>query len=197
LYECARNNPVSIVDTDGHELKVAAELQTPVATMRDESPSFNAELGAHEGSGPDLTIQFGATPNDPNGQPSIGSTNVPLPVTHEPTTTDDDNPHHYGPYHGATVTINNSISNDQNKVEDTLGHEIGHVNDARTNTDQYGRESQHTKETKGKTYHDSRPEEQAAIRFNNRVKLERKQHKREQKEQQKHEKRAAKHDKKS
>ena len=198
LYSYTRNNPAAIVDTDGHELKIADDLKSTIATMREESSTFNAELAAHEGPGPpNLTYQVGPTPNDPNGQPSDASTNVPLAVTHEPTTEEDSDPHHYGPYHGATVTITPSVRGDQTKLQDDVGHETGHVHEARTNTDQYGRESQHTRDTNGKTPHDDRPEERHANDFKNQVNAERKEHKKERKEQQKHDKRAAKHDKKS
>ncbi len=81
LYHYALNNPLTVVDTDGHELKVAAELQGQVSTMRKESTSFNAELSAYEGAhAPNLTIQFGPTPNDPSGIPSIGNTEAHVGV---------------------------------------------------------------------------------------------------------------------
>jgi hypothetical protein len=90
-------------------------------------------------------------------------------------------PNRYGGYKGSTVTINDSISKDSKQVENTLAHEIGHVRDARTNTDQFGKESQHTRETKGAMPHDSRPEEKAANKFKDEVNSERKQFKKEHK----------------
>ena len=79
LYSYVLNNPLIIVDTDGHELIVAAELQATVTTMRRESTSFNAEMSAYEGkNAPNLNISFAHTANDPSGEPSLGKTSVPL-----------------------------------------------------------------------------------------------------------------------
>ncbi len=184
LYAYVRNNPLSVVDTDGHELIVAAALQQTVTTMRQQSPSFNAELSAHEGANsPNLTINFGATPNDPGGQPSIGNTSAMLqPLSTEATISrpDLDGGPEYQ-YKGATVTINDSISGDSKQVGDTLGHEVGHVHDARTNTNEFGDESHHTAATHGKTPHDQRPEEKTANAFKDKVNAERKATQKEQK----------------
>jgi RHS repeat-associated protein len=186
LYGYAQNNPLKIVDTDGHELIVASQLQSTVNTMRQQSASFNAELSAHEGANaPNLTIKFGATPNDPGGQPSIGNTSAALSVDGIGTISRPDEDSGVYGYHGATVTINDSISGDSKEVSDTLGHEVGHVNDARTNTTEFGRDSEHTKETHGKTPHDSRPEEQRANAFKNKVNNERKESQKEQKREKK------------
>lgn len=145
-YAYTRNNPLRYVDPDGYELRVAAELQQTVTTMRQESPSFNAELAAHEGTGPNLTIKYGATANDPGGQPSIGLTNAQISIAGiEPMAApfqDWSSGVQYGGYKGATVTINDSIKDDKGQIEGTLAHEIGHVNDARTNTNNYGKQGQ-------------------------------------------------------
>ena len=171
-YVYTRNNPLRYVDPDGYELKVAAELQQTVTAMREQSPSFNAELAAHEGNGPDLTIQFGNSADDPSGLPSTGSTSAKYyPIGPEPIPApypDWDNGVQYGGYKGAVVTISNTIKGDSTQVEDTMAHEVGHVHDARTNTDVYGKQSQHTKETHGATPHDKRPEEVTANKFKDR-----------------------------
>jgi RHS repeat-associated protein len=185
LYQYGLNNPLTVVDTDGHELKVAKDLQDQVSTMRQQSPSFNAELSAYEGpNAPNLTIQFGATPNDPSGQQSIGNTDAPLSVdlvvSHDPK---DDN-FSYGPPKDTTITVNDSIKGDSNQVKDVLGHETGHAHDARTNSNQYGHDSQHTKETKGKTPHDTRPEEKRANDFKDTVNHEMKQYQKDHKHDQ-------------
>lgn len=185
LYQYGLNNPLTVIDTDGHELKVAVELQDQVATMRQQSPSFNAELSAYEGAkAPNLTIQFGATPNDPSGQPSIGNTSAPvsvdLVVSHDPK---DDN-YLYGPPKDTTITVNDSIKGDSKQVQDVLGHETGHAHDARTNSNQYGHDSEHTKETKGKTPHDDRPEEKRANQFKDTVNHEMKQYQKDHKHDQ-------------
>jgi RHS repeat-associated protein len=189
LYQYALNRPLTLFDTDGHDLTVATELQPTVNALRQQSPSFNAELSAHEGPGsPNLTIKFGPTPNDPGGQATTGNTSATISVVGlEPLTSSDQSDEdavEYGGYKGATVTINSSISSDSDAVDKTVAHEVGHVHDARTNTDQYGKDSEHTKATHGKQDHDSRPEEKRANQFKDRVIRERKEFK----EEQKHEK---------
>ncbi len=187
LYTYVRNIPTTKVDVDGHDLKVAPELHAKVDLHRTESTTFNAELAAHEGPGsPNLTIQVGPTANDPNGQPSTGITNSQA-VPHIETISDpNEDSTHYGNYAGSTVTINSNQHGDA--VDDVLDHEMGHVNDARTNTDQSFRDSQHTKDTHGKQPHDDRPEEKKANAFKDKVKKEREQHKKDQKEEEKRKK---------
>ena len=95
-------------------------------------------------------------------------------------------------YKGADVTLNSSIMGDPGKIQDVLKHEVGHVNHDRTDPTTAVREDQHTRDTHGATPHDSRPEEQAANRFKDRVTTEQKQFKKEQKELNKEKKRKAK-----
>ena len=165
MYVYTRNNPLKYIDPDGHDLTIAPELVDDVLQHMRESTSFNAEMNAHVGLGsPDLIIQSGPTPNDPSGLPSTGNTEGHIgggPVNTCGTTTcvQEDRPY---TYKGATVTINTSVMGDKDAKNGVLDHETGHVHDARTNTQQYQSDSQHTKDTKGKTPHDSRPEEQLA-----------------------------------
>jgi len=175
LYSYVNNNPTTTRDPDGHELYVAPELQDWVNEMRTQSSSFSAELAAHEGpNNPDLTINTGSTPNDPNGSPSTGNTSASIGggpvVTCSPNCVPTDRPY---TYKGATVTVNDSVKGDKDKSQDVLGHEVGHVHDARTNTDQYHKDNQTTQQTKGKTPHDERPEEQRANQYKKRVNQER------------------------
>jgi len=177
LYAYALNNPLKLVDTDGHDLVVAAELQSVVTQLRQESPTFDAELSAHEGpNSPNLTINTGKTPNDPDGSPSIGNTSAVIgggPVLDcSPNCVPVDKPY---TYNGATVTVSDSVTGDKSQTQDVLGHEVGHVHDARTNTDQYHKDSQNTQQTKGKTPHDNRPEEQRANQFKDKINQEKKQ----------------------
>jgi len=183
LYAYALNNPLKLVDTDGHELVVAAKLQNTVTQLRQQSPSFNAELAAHEGpNSPNLTITTGKTPNDVDGSPTTGDTNAPLlggPVLDcSPNCVTVDRPY---TYNGAIVTVNDSVTGDKGQTQDVLGHEVGHVHDARTNTNQYHKDNQNTQQTKGKTpgctenCHNKRPEEQRANQFKDTVKAEKKQ----------------------
>jgi len=174
-YSYTNNNPLRYVDPDGRELIVAQELQKTVATMRQESTSFNGELAAHEGNGPNLTIRLGPTPNDAGGGPTIGNSILPDIEPMLAPFQDWSSGTQYGNYRGATVTISNTIKGDSSQVEGTLAHEVGHVHDARTNTDIYGKQSAYTKETHGAKLHDSRPEEQTANKFKASVADERKQ----------------------
>jgi len=187
LYSYTLNNPLILVDTDGHELKVAAELQDTVATMRKESASFNGELSNYEGPGaPNLNIGFGTTPNDPSGAQSIGNTStslIPTPdVVRDPTNPDDDGTSYSQPKNPTTtITISDKIKGDADTVNNTVKHEVGHANDARQNTNKFGHDSQRTKETKGKTPHDDRPEEKRANAFKDKVNKEMKQYEKEHK----------------
>jgi RHS repeat-associated protein len=193
LYTYVRNVPTVNVDADGHDLKVAPELQAAVATLRQESPSFDAELAAHEGKDrPNLDITSGPTPNDPNGQPSTGNTSASLDWYMVVISSNNEDPIHYSRYTGATVTINTSILGDENQVEDVMSHEVGHVNHARTKPDENGRESAHTHFTHGAQDHDQRPEEKKANEFKEKVKADRKRYK----EAQARAKKAEKHKKK-
>jgi RHS repeat-associated protein len=180
LYAMVNDNPESFADLDGHDLVVAAELQTVVTQLRNESPSFNAELKAYEGpNAPNLTIKFGATPNDPSGAPTIGSTDVPLVpspvVVNIPPGPDEDGTVYSLPKNPTTtITISNTISNNKDAVEDTTKHEVGHAHDARTDTNRYGHDSTKTSRTKGKTPHDDRREERKANEFKDKVNKEQK-----------------------
>jgi RHS repeat-associated protein len=190
LYSYVNNNPTTTRDPDGHELYVAPELQDWVNEMRTQSPSFEAELAAHDGpNNPNLTINTGNTPNDPDGSPTTGNTSASIgggPTLQ--TTVMDCNSGGCAPvsqsdgykYKGATVTVNDSVKGDKDQSQDVLGHEVGHVHDARTNTDQYHKDSQTTRQSKGKTpgctanCHDKRPQEQRANQYKDKVNQERK-----------------------
>jgi RHS repeat-associated protein len=182
LYSYVRNVPTSFVDPNGHDLKIDPQLQASVDKLRQQSPSFNAELAAHEGQGsPNLTVKIGPTPNDPNGQPSTGHTSASMSIKIEPITSADEDPDHYDNYSGAVVTINNKVG--EGDRDEVMKHEIGHVHDDRTNTDQAGRDSQHTKVTHGKTPHDDRPEEKRANQFKDKVTREQKEYQKKEKDQ--------------
>ncbi len=147
-------------------LRLKRALPPPFPGGRADSQKWALSPLFHEGNGPDLTVKYGATPNDPNGQPSIGNTNAsisvvgiePMPAPFE----DWSSGTQYGGYKGATVTISNKIKGDKGRVEGTMAHEIGHVHDARTNTNIHGKQSQYTKQTGGAKEHDKRPEEKTA-----------------------------------
>jgi hypothetical protein len=84
--------------------------------------------------------------------------------------------------HPPDILVNNSVKDDPSKVQDVIGHETGHVHHDRTDPTTAVKESQHTKDTKGATPHDSRPEEKAANAFKAQVKAEQKQYQKEQKQ---------------
>lgn len=184
----ANNSPLVLVDTDGHDLKVAKELQGTVNTLRQQSPAFDSALHAYEGANsPNLTITFGATPNDPSGVPSIGNTDLPLvaspAIISDPKTPSDDGTVYSTPKDSTTtITISDSIKGDAKAVSNVTKHEVGHAVDGRTNTNQYGHDSQKTKETNGKTPHDDRPEEKRANAFKDVVTKEQKQYQKDHKQ---------------
>ena len=97
------------------------------------------------------------------------------------------------PISRSLVTIDTSIANDGGKVRSVLSHEVGHIDDARTNTAQNLLDSAVTKRNKGSTPHDRRPEEQRANNFRDRVTAERKQFGKVNKQCNKQLKRAEKH----
>jgi RHS repeat-associated protein len=111
LYSMVTDDPESFVDLNGHELTVAPELLVWVTELRSQSPSFDAELKAHEGpNNPNLTIQTGKTPNDVDGSPSTGNTATiitggPVNVC-SPDCVSEDRPYHYN---AAVVTVNDSV----------------------------------------------------------------------------------------
>ena len=90
-------------------------------------------------------------------------------------------------YKGSDVLINDSVKNDPSKVQDVLEHETGHVHQNRTDPNQSVKDAQHTKDTKGATPHDQRPEEKQANAFKAQVKAEQKQHQKEERQRQKEE----------
>ncbi len=188
LYSYVQNNPATLGDPDGHELRVADDLQETVTSMRKQSSTFNDELGTYEGSnaGADLEIDFGETPDDPSGAPSSGDTHVPLQVNmdliHDIHNPDDDGNKFSLPQHPTIkITINNNIKGDKSAVQGTVAHEVGHGHDARKNPNRYGHDSFKTKETKGKTPHDQRPEEKRANEFKDTVLNEMQQYKKDHK----------------
>jgi RHS repeat-associated protein len=203
LYSYALNNPLIIIDTDGHELTVAPGLQAAVTQMRQESVSYNEELSAYEGpNSRNLVIGFGSTPDDPSGLPSIGNTNVPLQVDltvpldfYDPNTGallsgSNDDGYSYSLQSNATITItiNDSIRNDVGLVKEVLRHETGHAHDARTDTNRFGHDRQHTRETHGSQNHDDRQEEKKANEFKQQVEGEMRKWEAEQRKREKDEK---------
>jgi RHS repeat-associated protein len=187
LYSYVQNNPTTMGDPDGHEVKVDPALSAAVTLLAAQSPTFANELKAHDGpNNPDLVIKSGATPTDADGvTPTNGNTSARIaPEAGGFVDTDD--------YHGSVVTINQSIAGQTDQVMDAMGHEVaGHVHDARTNTEQYWNDYLYTQQHHGQTpncksnCHDQRPEEQRANNANAQVKNERADYQKQKKEQEK------------
>lgn len=65
MYQYSRNNPITMVDPDGREVKVAQELQKSFDHLM-KSPSFRNAVAPYQGkNNPDLTIGRGKLGNDP------------------------------------------------------------------------------------------------------------------------------------
>jgi RHS repeat-associated protein len=178
LYSYVRNNPLKFIDELGEAIKYASPaLEVYSNTMRAQSPSYNAALQGFEGDGaPDMVFQVGDAGMDANGvDKAIGLASTSIaPGSTIYGTHDDPNAVIQVPdkLKSVTVTIDTSIAKDGSQVKSVMAHEVGHGNDARTNTAQYQSDGQRTKQTKGSTAHDSRPEEKRANDFRDRVKKE-------------------------
>jgi RHS repeat-associated protein len=179
LYSYVRNNPLKFIDETGEAIKYASQkLEVYSNTMRAQSPSYNAALQGFERAGaPDITFQVGNAGLDADGvSKAIGLASTSIaPGSTIYGTPDDPNAVIQVPdkLKGVTVTIDTSIAKDGSQVKSTLAHEVGHANDARTNTAQYQSDSARTKQTKGSTPHGNRPEERRANDFRDRVNKER------------------------
>ncbi len=189
LYSYVRNNPLKYFDDTGEAVKVASkQLEVPINVMRAESTSADTALGGYEGpDAPDITLVIGAAGFDADEKtPVIGKTTASIV---EPRTTygTPDDPEAIikvpAQLKVVTVIIDSSIAKNRKKLENTLAHEIGHADDARTNTAQYLADSRRTNETRGATEHGKRPEEKRANRFRDRVNKERREHRKNSKKQ--------------
>ena len=170
LYTYVRNNPLKYIDDIGEELKYASDkLKAISEALRAESSDYNEALKAHEGNGaPDLLITFGDAGKDISGIKAIGLTSPDLSDEKYncPTENCTTIP---AMYYGATITIDDSIKSDNEQVEKTLAHEVGHDNDARTDPKQYIDRGEKTKSPQGIKDHDKRPEEEVANKFRDKV----------------------------
>ena len=185
LYSYVRNNPLKFVDETGREIVYAdRRLQIISDARRQQSTGYNSNLQGFEGPGSrTLTIQYGPTPNDPDGSPTSGLFSgkiapaimdcSPDCVVKTPTTLT-----------GGTITVNEKLTGDPNQTSDTLAHEVSHANDARTNPQRFSTEK--NTDANGKIIpHDSRPVEQRAINGANQSNQERRDFKKRNPEQNK------------
>jgi len=173
-YAYVRNNPLILLDPNGEAITYASECQqNSLNAARDQSPTLDAALEGFEGAGaPNLTFQygdagmdadkvhkrdavttyrFGVNDSDPGTNTCIGKPN-PKTAT----------------LNSSTITINPSLRNES----DVTFHEIGHANDARTNTAQTYNDVDKTQKTNGEQPWGCRPEEQRANEFEETVKQE-------------------------
>ncbi len=216
IYMYARNNPLRYIDLSGFEIIYASpELEAISNALRASSATYDAALKGYEGKdAPNLLVQFGDAGFDADGKtkatgmatPSIqqakpagehwGSVkdadgNV-IPDKHIITV----NPAVPAKVISATITIDNSLKGNTSEIEGALGHEVGHVDDARKNPDTFLANSQQTAAEKGKTPHDKRPNEIVANAFEKTVLAEKQATQKAQEQKQKEEKKREKDEKK-
>jgi RHS repeat-associated protein len=171
LYSYVGNNPLSYVDSDGHDPDVNfqnQDLEDMFNRIAAESPSFSSELDAAKA--------------DHNIQVTVNEVGVQKLPDHAPG--------------DAVVTLNSDgsikvVINVKRDDERTSEHELGHEKDARTNTAQFRADGKQDAKVKGgpnEKPRDERPIEQRANKFRDQVEKERKQHRQEEKERKRREK---------
>jgi hypothetical protein len=181
-YAYVRNNPLAFVDLAGEEITYASDAQKIMLDQaRAKSASLNSALAGFEGAGaPNLTFKYGDAGKDANNIDNAeGVTNAPISpgqyddaaIAGEPTTEANTDPAKTNLQGGATITIDDSVKGTGGEKDATI-HEIGHANDARTNSKQYLYDSKRTKDSNGATPHDQRPEEGRANKFKDKVNSE-------------------------
>ncbi|MFN0279181.1 MAG: RHS repeat domain-containing protein [Pyrinomonadaceae bacterium] len=209
IYLYARNNPLKYVDISGEEIFYATpEIKAASDDLRLKSATYDNALKGFEGKdAPNLTLQFGDAGFDANGvdkATGLASTSILPERTIEDGSNMDANDPNAVPtittkpaeLKDATITIDNSIKDNAEKVAENLGHEVGHVDDARNNPKQYSADSNKTKAEKGRTPHDERPQEKRANNFEKTVMKEKKDYEKAEKKRLKEEKERQKKEKK-
>jgi len=165
-YTYTWNNPVVYVDLNGHELKVADALLATVTKLEKESTTFKAEMDAARNSN---KYNVSIEPKDPFQKVAAATVTI---------TADD--------------TINVEIKVDPG-AEGDLAHEVGHGNDARTNTEQFKQDAADLNKQKesafpNKVNDDDSPLDKRAEQFRKQVDMEKKQYRKEEKERKRKEK---------
>ena len=171
LYGYVRNNPMSSVDTDGHEIIYASDLKN-AQLVKDSvkailsDPHTSANLSGYVGpNSPNLTIQSGdlsagdtrtvnpdgsvtTTTVQGNTAPDIQTSTITSNgVTSAPETT----------LTGATITIDNRTS--KGDTPGVMVHESVHAGEAQANPAKFAADA---KAEKANPNHDQRPQEQRA-----------------------------------
>jgi RHS repeat-associated protein len=131
LYSYVQNNPTTVGDPDGHDPNPDirykdSQSQQQFERISNESESFRNEVNAAKADhNMDVTVQ------------QVGVQQMPDHAPADATAQRDAN----GVVH---MTINTNPSDDSNAA-----HELGHVKDARTNTDQFFKDALQDKKDKG------------------------------------------------
>lgn len=182
MYQYGRNNPITMIDPDGREVKIATqELQKSFDHLM-KSEKFRNAVAPFQGEGkPDLIIQRGQLPNDriETNRPTLGltkSSTIPSIQTCSSATDCTNSP---AKLKEATVTIDDRVKEGTGKeqIDGVLGHEISHVNDHERDPQGSIDETNRNANLR----HDDRSEEQRADRFSNDVRKEVKQEEKQEK----------------
>jgi len=168
LYAYVLNNPLILVDTDGHKVTFASEgLEKDFTEIAKESPSFRAELAAARADDrTDVIIREPGVSALPDHAPADALVTAKADGT--------------GP---VKVVITAKVGDKEDQA-----HEMGHEKDARTNTKELMKDGNKTANDKGGPNalpHNDRPEEKRADAFKKTVNQERKQYQKEQKQKKK------------
>ncbi|MGB7621534.1 MAG: RHS repeat-associated core domain-containing protein, partial [Terriglobia bacterium] len=184
MYQYGRNNPITMVDPDGREVRIATqELQKSFDHLM-KSSKFSNAVAPFQGKGkPDLIIQRGQLPNDrvETERPTLGLTKSSIVPSIQTCSSATDCTSSPAKLKEATVTIDDRVKEGTGKeqIDGVLGHEISHVNDSEK--DPQGSIDETNRNAN--LHHDDRSEEQRADGFSNDVRKEVKQEeKREKKE---------------
>lgn len=171
LYSYVQNNPLSTSDLDGHDPDVEFKSQAVedmFSRIANESDSFRTELDdAKKDHNITVVVQ------------EVGVQTLPDHAPGDAVATLNSD---------GTVTIVINVRRDDDR---TAEHEVGHEQDARTNTKQFFDDAKKDAKAKGgpaEKSHDERPVEQRANKFRDQVERERKQHRQEEKERKRREK---------
>ncbi len=119
VYQYSRNNPTTMVDPDGREITVAAELQKSYDHLM-KSQSFRSAIAPYQGKGnPNLTIQrgtLGFDPMEPNRK-DLGNTKTSIVPSIQNCSSATPAPRFRRGLKGATITIDNSVGEGKGKEQ--------------------------------------------------------------------------------
>ncbi len=188
MYQYGRNNPITMIDPDGREVKIATqELQKSFDRLM-KSEKFRNAVAPYQGkNNPDLIIgrgKLGFDPMEPTRK-ELGVTKPSIvPVIHNcsSATNCTDIP---AKLKSTTITIADSVKEGKGKeqLDGVLGHEVSHGSDAAKDPQGYLDESQ----SEQNKLHDDRTQEKRADQFSDDVRKEVKQEEKREKKEKKDE----------